>query len=605
MICIGLTTGCSTFSKSNSEGGVVLDSTTDVINRAPDHLSPPKEIRNGEQVIDGMYMQTKADYHYSLGESYSLEGKPNKAIEQFKLTLVYDTKSSNVRLRLAREFVKVGLISEAIRLTKESVVLNNKNIDAHLLLGGLYSSLRLFTKALEEYAIVMALDSTNEDAPVYMGAIYVEQRKFDKAIAYFDKLAQNPNYKSKHLAYYYKGRVHLEKGANKNVTEAENSFAKSLEHKPSFVDAILSLSELYEETGQREKTLKVLSGYQERYGPNMTVADQLGRIYMESNQLTKAYEQFEIIEQGDPDNLNVKIKMAFILIDQERYENAISRLEDILAKAPFSDKVRFYLGAVYEETKEYGKAIEQFRKIKPESVYFAESIVHASYLYKLKGDYNKAISVIQEGLKYTKDNPQFYALYASYLDELKKYDLAVELLGEAVERFPKNPQLRFFLGSMWDRKGEVTNTIASMKIVLDLDENHVQALNYLAYTFAENGMNLDEAESLVRKALKLQPNDGYILDTLGWIQFKRGDVETAINTLEAAYRLQSNEAIIAEHLADAYSKYQMNERALQMYQIAARLEKDQIKLSRIQQKIDRVEGLFENTSQADRLPASK
>ncbi len=601
--------GCSLFQKETySEGGVFRSSASDVQNRASDGFTLPQNLISGEAVIDPLNMQSKADYHFAMAESFSLEGKPTNAIEQFKMTLIYDPKSPVVRLRLAKEYVKIGLISESIRLTKESVVLDPSNPESHLLLGGLYSTLRLFEKAIEEYEIVMELEPNNEDAPVYLGAIFVEQRKFDDAIAYFDKLAKSKTYEDSHKAYYYKGRVYLEKGEKSHFKEAKQAFEKALSIKPDFVDAVLSLAEVYENEGMREEGLGLLSGYQERFGPNLTVADQLGRIYMESSELDKAYEQFEIIEGGDPDNLNVKIKMAFILIDREKYQLAIQRLEDILIKAPGSDKVLFYLGAVYEELKDYKKAITQFQQIKPDSVYFAESIVHASYLYKLLGDYKAAIAVIESGLKYTKDNPQFYALYASYLDELKKYDLAVELLAEAVQRFPRNPQLRFFLGSMWDRKGHVDNTISSMRLVLDIDENHVQALNYLAYTLAENNIDLNEAESLARKALTLQPNDGYILDTLGWIQFKRGDTKGAIQTLETAHELQKDEAIIAEHLGDAYFKYQMREQAILMYQRAAQLESDSIKLVKIQEKLKRVQNTIDPQIMGrgmGRMPASQ
>ena len=84
--------------------------------------------------------------------------------------------------------------------------------------------------------------------------------------------------------------------------------------------------------------------------------------------------------------------------------------------------------------------------------------------------------------------------------------------------------------------GNTKETIAQMNKVLEQDKDHVQALNYLAYTYAEMGNHLDEASALAHHALELQPNDGYILDTIGWIQFKKGEVEEAIKYLEAAVK---------------------------------------------------------------------
>ena len=74
---------------------------------------------------------------------------------------------------------------------------------------------------------------------------------------------------------------------------------------------------------------------------------------------------------------------------------------------------------------------------------------------------------------------------------------------------------------------------------------------------------------MAERALELQPNDGYILDTIGWIHFKKGEVEEAIKFLEAAHKAKSDEAIIAEHLGDAYLRHQMWQKAQKMYQSAA------------------------------------
>ena len=77
------------------------------------------------------------------------------------------------------------------------------------------------------------------------------------------------------------------------------------------------------------------------------------------------------------------------------------------------------------------------------------------------------------------------------------------------------------------------------------------------------------------RALDLQPNDGYILDTVGWVYFRKGEIEEAIRYLEAAHSQKPNEAVVAEHLGDAYYVYELVGKAKEMYQRAVRLETDQ------------------------------
>ncbi|MCB0387184.1 MAG: hypothetical protein KDD43_17525, partial [Bdellovibrionales bacterium] len=140
---------------------------------------------------------------------------------------------------------------------------------------------------------------------------------------------------------------------------------------------------------------------------------------------------------------------------------------------------------------------------------------------------------------------------------------------------------------------------------IELDQNHVQALNFLAYTYAELNQNLEEAEELARKALMLQPKDGYILDTLGWVLYKQDKIKESILTLETAYKLKSTESIIAEHLGDAYYRYDLLEKARQMYLKAVDFEKDKSKVQKIKDKIAVIENTKPFPNDADqRRPAS-
>lgn len=601
-----LATGCAT-TRGPGDGSVFRESAADVKNRAPGSMSIPSSVGSGsENVIDPLQLRTQADYHFTLGESYSLEGNSPKAIEEYKLTLVYDSKSPMVRLRLAAEYVKQGLISEAIEQGKAALEIDPKHEDAHLLLGGLYSALRMYDDAMTEYQAVIKNNKENLEAPMFIGALLAEQKKYSEAAQYFEKLAKDRSNPNAHLAWFYLGRVRLEENGEKYGTKAEAAFQQSLAAKPSFTDAVLALGQYYEATGRKPQASKLYTTYQEKYGPNGLVAEELSKLYLEDRDYKRAYDQLAIMESSDPDDLTPKVKMAFILIEQQKYQDAILRLEDILARAPASDKVRFYLGAVYEEVKDYKSAIGHFQKIPVGSSYYQEAVIHASYLYKLLGDYDHAIETIQAGIKNQDDHAPFYALYASLLDDKKEYAKAVEMLTAAVAKFPDHAQLNFFLGSMRDRMGDKAGTVQAMKKVLSIDKDHVQALNFLAYTYAESGKHLDDAERMVRRAAELQPNDGYILDTLGWVLYKRGRVEESIRVLEAAYKIQPDESVIAEHLADAYYQHQMPEKAKNLYLKAAETETNVATIEKIRAKIHSIDRQAQNLDldSESRRPAS-
>jgi Flp pilus assembly protein TadD len=107
-----------------------------------------------------------------------------------------------------------------------------------------------------------------------------------------------------------------------------------------------------------------------------------------------------------------------------------------------------------------------------------------------------------------------------------------------------------------------------MRKVIELDETHAEALNYLGYTYAELGINLDEAEDLINRALSYKPDDGFILDSLGWVYYMKGRFEEAVTYLEKATGFVQDDPTILEHLGDAYMKIENEVKALEAYQKA-------------------------------------
>ncbi len=137
----------------------------------------------------------------------------------------------------------------------------------------------------------------------------------------------------------------------------------------------------------------------------------------------------------------------------------------------------------------------------------------------------------------------------------------------------ENPgEIYFRLAVIYDKKQERDESIAYIKKVLELDPDNADAQNFLGYTYAEQGTNLDEAERLVRAALKSKPNSGNIIDSLGWVYFKKGQYDKAAFELEKAHHLMPNDGTVTEHLADAYSRLKRFRDALKLYRAATEME---------------------------------
>ncbi len=594
-------TGCASWlPKSESH---LRDSALSNLNPAPESMRIPA-MAEGHEQIDPVYLRSQADYYFTMGEAYALEGKTQPAIDAFKLTLVYDPDAVLVRLRLASEYVRLGLFSEAVEEAEAATQKDPKNLEARMLLGGLYSALKMYEPAMEQYRVVAKISPQHVDAGIFIGALLAEQKNYEESIQHFESYFKSLPAEERAKAQYYIGRIQAERGEAKFAKSAERAFVRALSLKPDFTEAVITYSVFLKDSDRSKEAIQLLESYQRKSGPDREVSKLLSRYFLEKEDFPKAFEQLEILESFERDNLNVKVQLALILIEQERFKEAAVRLEDILNVAPELDKIRYYLGAVYEQMESYTLATQHFAAVPPESSYYADAVIQSAYIFKQAGKHRSALDLIKNAISQRDDVPQLYAFYASLLDDLKDFQTGVKMLSQAVEKFPTHTQLRFFYGSMQDRVGNSKESIAQMKKVLEIDEDHVQAMNYLAYTYAELNENLDIAEALARKAIKLQPEDGYILDTMGWILFKQGQNVEAIKYLEAAHRLKSDEAVIAEHLGDAYYRHQMTDKALEMYKKALEKEEDKSKSEKIQQKIVSIDKQRGSPSPASRLPAS-
>jgi tetratricopeptide (TPR) repeat protein len=147
-----------------------------------------------------------------------------------------------------------------------------------------------------------------------------------------------------------------------------------------------------------------------------------------------------------------------------------------------------------------------------------------------------------------------------------RYQDSLSLLQKLAAAHPDQLPTAFLLGAAYERTGQRDKAVEEFRRVLKLDPDFHAALNYLGYTFAEAGMNLDEALALVSRAVALDPDNGAYVDSLGWTYFRLGRPEQARGFLERAARLEPEDATLQEHLGDVYVALGQKERARQAYQ---------------------------------------
>jgi tetratricopeptide (TPR) repeat protein len=192
-------------------------------------------------------------------------------------------------------------------------------------------------------------------------------------------------------------------------------------------------------------------------------------------------------------------------------------------------------------------------------------------------------------LRKKNDRKEVYAFLSSLYRKAKDFPKAIEAMERVIVLDPKSDQAYFQLGALHDEAKNKEQSVANMKRAIELNPKNAAALNYLGYTWAEMGVRLDEAEQLIQRALQIEPNDGFYIDSLGWVYFQKGDYTSAVEQLERAVAITVDDPTIIEHLGDAYVKVEKFDRALVSYREAIEKSKEDDQVKRIREKIERLE----------------
>jgi tetratricopeptide (TPR) repeat protein len=279
-------------------------------------------------------------------------------------------------------------------------------------------------------------------------------------------------------------------------------------------------------------------------------------------------------EQGE-----VGIKIGLIYTEQKKWSLAKKEFLQIVEGNPKNYKAWYYLGTVYEELGNLPAALDAFRHVAAESELFPQSQIHLGYLYDRSGDRVASKKVIQDALQIKNKDLGLYRFLASLYEKEKNYKEAIVVLNQALAISPGDEDTQFYLGIIYDKAGQYEESIKAMQAVLKINPKNADALNYIGYTYADRDINLDEAEKIIKEALTLKPNDGYIMDSLGWVYYKKGQYEKAMAELLKAVKYAPQDPVIAEHLGDAYLKNNLPEKAIEMYDKSLKLDpsKEEVK----------------------------
>ncbi|MTV41018.1 tetratricopeptide repeat protein [Duganella radicis] len=340
-----------------------------------------------------------------------------------------------------------------------------------------------------------------------------------------------------------------------DLARAREEATKALAIKPDSELAILTTAQV---SGDIESAMKLLTGFLEKYPNAREVRAAYARILVDNKQFDEARKQFLTLLKDQPDNIATLYALGVMGMqanDMAEAEKYFSRFVAALEQHPNDErdpsKALMILSQIAEQRGDLDAAYNWLEKVEgnDEKVYLAARMKMA-VLTARKGNVDQARQQLAE-LKPADpaDQAQVFQTDAQLLRDAGDHRAAYTVLENAVKRYPDNPDLLYDFALVAEKLGQVELMEKALRQVMIAAPDNQHAYNALGYSLAERNERLPEALSLIDKAMQMAPGDPFIMDSMGWVQFRMGNLNEAEGFLRRAYALRSDPEI-AVHLGE-------------------------------------------------------
>lgn len=379
-----------------------------------------------------------------------------------------------------------------------------------------------------------------------------------------------------------------------NKDQVENLLAESLALGGFTINELKRAGDIYADIGRLEKAKEV---YTQVIAFNPADKDAAEKI--EKIDAGEQIEGFEGISSPQEGGALALYDMARLFFQEGSDDSAHIFGHMALYLNPDDVETHILLAGIAGRNERYDEAIAYYNSIKGDNIYNAQAQREIANLLEESGRSEEAVAALRY-LAETENDMESLIKIGDIYRRAEKFKEAVQAYDEAESRIgpdnilPDFWHLYYVRGMALERKGNWQRAEQDLQAALDFKPDQPYVLNYLGYAWADKGENLDKAREMIEKAAKLEPNDGYITDSLGWILYRDGEYKQAVKHLEKAVELLPYDPTVNDHLGDAYWKVGRKLEAKFQWERAKNHIKDDEKLmAAIDQKLE--QGLPKDT----------
>lgn len=416
--------------------------------------------------------------------------------------------------------------------------------------------LQLISKIKETKSI------TDKQAFAVIAKLLQNEAETSDAVLVFDVLSKQ--FEDNAQVYLWLSRYAMQ--ANQ-YDKALLAITRVIELEPDNGKAYVLKGRLLALSGKPIEAIKVMRLAVNKQPEDFVLRKQFAGMLIRQGELEEAKKQFEILFKAKPDDRETIISLGILLLEKEDTDRAVTIFNRLQKNIETENEALYYLGRVDEVKKEYKEAIERYKQVERGRLYF-DAQLRIANLHAHLGKTEKAVKALQLLLLQQDDDAKkakVYLLHGRILQNAGENEAAIAVYSSALDELPTNIDLLYAHALAAESLDMVDSAVAGFKKLLQQEPENIQALNALGYTLADRTDRFEEALDYILRAFKLNPKDAAIKDSLGWVNFRLGNLEEALKWLKDAFEI-NHDPEIAAHLGEVLWKMGRTDEAKEVWQ---------------------------------------
>jgi tetratricopeptide (TPR) repeat protein len=525
------------------------------------NLTAEEEVETFNPNLPAQISEANAEFVYKflLAEIALQRNDPNAAGHLY-LDLAKLTKNS----LLAQNAAQLGSMVRNGRLALDAAdvwsKLDPKSADAQKVLAEMYIASGNLAKARPIVKKILESEESKGDGFLYLNNILSRVENKTNALRFIVDIAKPyPNMVEAHFAVAHTAHM----AGNETIRDRELKIVDSLDPKWEtsilFKGAILFQQDPNQAIDEYKKFIN-------KNPKSNSVRLELAKALVQTEKYAEAKQHFEQLVNSPLASSDLSLTVALLALESGDDLVAEKYLKQALErKHPNPDQIYMYLARIYAQREDLANVLNWVEKISAGPM-FVDSRIFAAQSIRAKNGVSDAINYLDQFKSLDRQEKlKFLQLKTSFLYNDNQYQQAINLMLSEEEKYNDSAEFYFDFGLLYEKNKDFESMEKHLKKAISLKPDYAIAYNALGYSYADRNIKLDDAKKYIEIALSIDPQNHYILDSMGWVYFRLGNYDIAYEFITKAYTIQEDPEIAA-HLGEVLWKQGKQNEAISIWQ---------------------------------------